>query len=167
VCRKAVCCARIRRERREWRPRQRRSLAILSLEAATQLANLTFVVAADAYLLAHRCAERSEAAMWLTFCNWSCWNTLFMIIVVCKISRPSAGAITCLELQVRGQTKPEAAIADSGMRAVARIASAFLAQHLLNDCALPPERCPKRCARRSRPVWLRNQEGDVRDMCEK
>ncbi|BDA50387.1 probable lipase at C-terminar half [Coccomyxa sp. Obi] len=70
------------RQHCEWTQRQRRALSILAVEALTQILNLGFVVAADIYLLLRPCHIRSRITTGLTFGNWTCWNTLFLILTV-------------------------------------------------------------------------------------
>lgn len=55
---------------------------ILAAEALTQIVNLGLVVAADAYLMLLPCVVRTRLTTGLAFGNWTCWNTLFLILTV-------------------------------------------------------------------------------------
>ncbi len=55
---------------------------ILAIEALSQIVNLGIVVAGNVYLLLRPCHIRSRITTVLAFGNWTCWNTLFLILTV-------------------------------------------------------------------------------------
>ena len=52
------------------------------LEAVTQIVNLGFFILPNAYVLARPCAWRGPIVLWSNFVMFTCWNTLFFIMVV-------------------------------------------------------------------------------------
>ncbi|KAK9805216.1 hypothetical protein WJX72_006836 [[Myrmecia] bisecta] len=96
------------RLKRHW-PRRRAYLATLStLELCFQTLNITFFVTANAYVAAHGCTWFTTPVRWLSFAQWSCWNTLFLILLI-----TASNTTPWLDRQGKPRGRSDAILADA------------------------------------------------------
>jgi len=70
------------RLRRHWSSRRYRTTVVLLAETISQIINLCFFILPNAYVLAKPCGWRDPVVLWSSFVSFSCWNTLFLVLVV-------------------------------------------------------------------------------------
>ncbi|KAK9814642.1 hypothetical protein WJX72_009144 [[Myrmecia] bisecta] len=72
----------VSRLKKYWAPRRKYVVCINTLEVACQSLNLIFFVSANVYVLATGCTWFSNTVRWLSFAQWTCWNTTFLLLLV-------------------------------------------------------------------------------------
>ncbi|KAK9814286.1 hypothetical protein WJX72_003434 [[Myrmecia] bisecta] len=71
-----------RKMNRHWARRRAYIVTLTTLELTVTTLNLIFFLSANAYVLATGCTWFSNTVRWLSFAQWTCWNTLFLFLLV-------------------------------------------------------------------------------------
>ena len=74
-----LCLCRLRRQ---WSDRRYKTTVVLMAETISQIINLIVFILPNAYVLARPCGWRDPIVLWCNFVSFSCWNTLFLVLVV-------------------------------------------------------------------------------------
>ncbi|KAK9814194.1 hypothetical protein WJX72_002000 [[Myrmecia] bisecta] len=104
----AHCLYGVWRLKRHWARRRVFLFTLSTLELLFQTLNIIFFIAANAYVAANGCTWFSDQVQWLSFAQWSCWNTLFLILLI-----TASNTTPWLDRQGKPRGRSDATLADA------------------------------------------------------